>query len=63
MESYATSHEALDNDEGMQEETRNAARALVQAVKMVRRGEMKQPDPDLREPAAQVTRDKLRAPK
>jgi len=32
------------------DETANAARALVHAVKMVRCGEMKQPDPDLREP-------------
>ena len=63
MESYAASHEALDKDQSVQDETANAARALVHAVKMVRRGEMKQPDPDLREPAAQVTRDKLRAPK
>jgi hypothetical protein len=35
---------------GEQDETANAARALVHAVKMVRRGEMKQPDQDLREP-------------
>ena len=29
---YATSHEALDQDEAVQEETRNAARALIEAV-------------------------------
>jgi hypothetical protein len=50
MEDYATSHEALDRDEAVQEETANAAGALVQAVKMMRRGELKQPDAGLREP-------------
>ena len=50
MESYAASHEALDKAQSVQDETANAARALVHAVKMVRRGEMKQPDQDLGEP-------------
>ena len=50
MEPYATSHDALDRDRAVQDETRNAARALVQAVKMLRAGEMKQPDRTLREP-------------
>jgi len=50
MASYAASHEALDKDQAVQEETANAARALVHAVKMVRRGELKQPDRGLREP-------------
>ena len=50
MEFYAASHEALDKDQAVQEETANAARALVHAVKMIRRGELKQPDQDLREP-------------
>jgi hypothetical protein len=50
MESYAASHDALDRDEGVQEETRNAARALAQAVRMIKRGGMKQPDQALREP-------------
>ena len=63
MESYAASHDSARQGSIGTDETANAARALVHAVKMVRRGEMKQPDPDLREPAAQVTRDKLRAPK
>ncbi|MBI3198128.1 MAG: flavodoxin family protein [Rhodospirillales bacterium] len=48
-ESYATSHEALDRDRAFQEETRNAARALVQAVKLLRRGRLSQPDARLRE--------------
>ena len=50
MESYAASHEALDKAQSVQDETANAARALVHAVKMVRRGELKQPDRGLREP-------------
>jgi len=40
---YATSHDDLDNDTDFQEEVRNAARALVQAVKQLRRGELRQP--------------------
>ena len=50
MEPYAASHDALDHDHAVQDEIRNAARALVQAVKMLRAGEMKQPDRALREP-------------
>jgi len=50
MEPYATSHEALDKDAGLQEKVRNAARALVEAVAMIRRGELKTPDRKLKEP-------------
>ena len=50
MEPYATSHDALDSDTAVQEETRNAARALVDAVRKLRRGELKQPGADLHEP-------------
>ncbi len=46
-EPYATSHDDLDARHGVQDEVRNAARALVQAVKMLRRGELKQPDDGL----------------
>ena len=49
-EPYALGHEALDRDHAFQEETRNAARALMQAVKMLRRGELAQPDANLKEP-------------
>lgn len=35
---YATSHDELDRDEAIQEETRNAARALLQAVEARRAG-------------------------
>src|SRR5215472_2557874 len=44
FEPYATSHEALDHDQAFQEETRNAARALVEAVKLLRRGALAVPD-------------------
>jgi multimeric flavodoxin WrbA len=50
MQPYATSHEELDRDTAFQEEVRNAARSLVQAVKLMRRGELKQPDAGLRAP-------------
>ena len=35
---YATSHDALDRDDSLMEEIRNAARTLVQAVTEMRRG-------------------------
>ncbi len=47
---YATSHDDLDQDRAVREEVRNAARALVQGVKLLRRGELRQPDAGLREP-------------
>ena len=47
---YATSHDELDDDKEFQEEVRNAARTLVNAVRLLRRGELKQPDKSLREP-------------
>jgi hypothetical protein len=47
---YATSHDELDQDSGFQEEVRNAARALVNAVRLLRRGDLKQPDASLRDP-------------
>jgi multimeric flavodoxin WrbA len=48
-EPYATSHEALDRDRALQEETRNAGRALVRAVKLLRRGRLAEPDARLHE--------------
>jgi multimeric flavodoxin WrbA len=47
---YATSHEELDRDEAVQEEVRNAARALVEGVKAVRSGKQVAPGADLRAP-------------
>ena len=49
-EPYATSHEALDRDAGVQEEVRNAARAVAAAVKELRAGRLSDPDRDLRSP-------------
>jgi hypothetical protein len=48
-EPYAGSHVALDHDTAVQEETRNAARALVRAVKLLRRGRLEQPDAGLKD--------------
>jgi multimeric flavodoxin WrbA len=45
-EAYATSHEALDKDEAFQEEARNAARTLIEAVRDMRQGHH-QPGADL----------------
>ena len=39
-EPYATSHDALDRDEAVQEETRNVARAVVQVTAALRAGEL-----------------------
>ena len=50
FEPYATSHDALDKDEAVQEEVRNQARSLVEAVKQIRSGKFKQPDAGLEEP-------------
>lgn len=47
---YATSHDDLDREKDFQEEVRNGARSLVRAVRLLRRGELKQPDTALREP-------------
>jgi multimeric flavodoxin WrbA len=51
-EPYATSHETLDRDEAMQEETRNVARAVLNAVSELRAGRLSKPDADLRRPRA-----------
>ena len=49
-EPYATSHEALDRDVGLQEEVRNVARSIVEAVIELRAGRLSQPGADLRPP-------------
>jgi multimeric flavodoxin WrbA len=49
-EPYASSHEALDRDEALQEEVRNVARAVVQAVAEVRAGKLAAPDRDIQGP-------------
>jgi len=47
---YATSHEDLDRDEHFHREVRNAAGSLVNAVRLLRRGELRQPDASIQEP-------------
>ena len=50
MEPYATSHQALDDDEAFFEEVRNVARALGNAVKLSRAGKLENPSQGLAEP-------------
>jgi len=47
---YATSHDALDADTAIQEEVRNVARAVAQAVRELRAGKLSEPGHDLKEP-------------
>lgn len=49
-EPYATSHDALDADTGVQEETRNAARAVAETVRLLREGKLPLPTVGLRQP-------------
>lgn len=51
-EPYATSHEILDKDEAMQEETRNVARAVTKAVVELRAGRLQAVQPTLSRPRA-----------
>jgi multimeric flavodoxin WrbA len=50
MESYATSHEALDRDTAVQEETRNVARALAEALQLQQAGRFEEPGATLTDP-------------
>ena len=47
---YATSHDDFDQAKDFHEEVRNAARSLVNGVRLLRRGKLKRPDASLREP-------------
>lgn len=49
-EPYATSHDAMDKDEALQEEVRNVARAVGDAVRMLRSGTLARPDQGVRSP-------------
>jgi len=49
-EPYYNSHEALDRDAAVQEETRNVARAIVAAVQELRAGRLATPDSRLERP-------------
>ena len=47
---YATSHDELDRDKDVQEEVRNVARAVVNAVAEMRAGKLSRPDAKLERP-------------
>jgi multimeric flavodoxin WrbA len=49
-EPYATSHETLDADTNVQDEVRNVARAVAEAVTELREGRLSQPDRGLPRP-------------
>lgn len=49
-EPYANSHDALDKDKSIQEETRNVARAVVKAVEELRNGRLQAIQPILSRP-------------
>jgi hypothetical protein len=49
-EPYATSHEALDKDEAFQDEVRNAALTLREAVEAKRHGQLIEAGAGLKEP-------------
>ena len=50
FEPYATSHDTLDKDEAVQEETRNVARAIARVTRALRKGELKAELADLPRP-------------
>lgn len=41
---YAASHDELDRDTAVQDEVRNAALSLVETVRQIRSGRLRQPD-------------------
>ncbi|MGH6624298.1 MAG: flavodoxin family protein, partial [Burkholderiaceae bacterium] len=49
-EPYASSHDELDRDTAVQEEVRNVARAVAQAVADIRSGKLTPPDHGLKSP-------------
>ena len=49
-EPYYNSHDALDEDKPVQEETRNVARSVVMAVKELRAGRLSRPDEQIKQP-------------
>ena len=49
-EPYWNSHDALDADEAVQQETRNVARAVTEAVALIRAGRLPQPAAKLKAP-------------
>jgi multimeric flavodoxin WrbA len=51
-EPYYNSHDALDKDKAVQEETRNVARSVIEAVKALRAGRLRLSDKQLKWPRA-----------
>jgi multimeric flavodoxin WrbA len=49
-EPYATSHDALDKDDHVQDEVRNVARAVANGVRAIRAGTLVVPDAELKRP-------------
>lgn len=49
-ESYAQSHEVFDSDVALQQEVRNVARSVANAVDQMRKGTLSKPDEDIRKP-------------
>ena len=50
MESYAVSHQALDDDAEFQSEVLNVARALGNAIRLARSGRLQSPETGLQDP-------------
>lgn len=50
LKPYATSHAELDADVDVQMDMRNAAKALIESVRLMRAGDLRQPDSGLHEP-------------
>lgn len=50
MQPYASGHDELDRDTAVQEEVRNAARSLVETVRQIRSGRLRQPGAGLSPP-------------
>jgi hypothetical protein len=49
-EPYATSHDTLDRDTAVQQEVRNVAHTVCNAVKALRSGNLAAPDKDIERP-------------
>jgi hypothetical protein len=49
-EPYAASHDALDRDEALHQEVRNAAKILIEAVRLARAGKLPQPGQWVQDP-------------
>ena len=49
-EPYYNSHDTLDKDKDVQDEVRNVARSVVQAIKELRAGRLSQPDKQIKSP-------------